>query len=102
MKQYLSLGGRITLIKACLSNLLVYYMFLFKMPKDVVERMDRIRRNFLCEGQGDQMKLHLMKWSKVIKLKWDGGLGVGSLENKNKVLLEKLWWRFGEERKALR
>lgn len=32
-RRYLSFGGRITLIKACLSNLPVYYMSLFKMPK---------------------------------------------------------------------
>lgn len=46
-KQYLSLGGRITLIKACLSNILVYYMSLFKMPKAMVKKLDHIRRNFL-------------------------------------------------------
>ena len=79
-KRYLSIGGRITLINACLSNLLVYYMSLFKMPKVVIERLDRIRRDFLWDGQGDKKKLHLMKWSEVIKPKSSGGLG--SLEKK--------------------
>ena len=41
-KHHLSLGDRITLIRACLSNLLIYFMSLFKMPKEVVNRLDRI------------------------------------------------------------
>lgn len=41
-KQYLSLGKRITLIRACLSNLLVYYMSLFKVQKAVEERSNYI------------------------------------------------------------
>lgn len=49
------------LIKACLSNLPIYYMSLFKMPKAVMERLDRVHRNFLWEGQGDKKKLHLVE-----------------------------------------
>lgn len=90
-KQYVSLGGRITRIKACLSNLLVYYMSSLKMPKVVADKMDRIRRKFLWEGQGDKKMLHLMKWSEVIKPKRSGGLGLRNFENKNEALLAK-WW----------
>lgn len=46
-RNILSLGDRITLIKATLSNLLVYYMSLFKMSVAVRKRLYRIRRNFL-------------------------------------------------------
>lgn len=42
-----SLGGRITLIKAMLSNLLAFYMSLLLMPVAVKEKLDRIRRDFL-------------------------------------------------------
>ena len=65
-----------------MSNLPIYYMSLFKMPKVVIERLDRIRRDFLWEGHGEKKKLHLMKWSEVIKPKSKGGLGLGSLEIK--------------------
>ena len=54
-------------------------MSLFKMPKAVVERLDRIRRNFLWEGKSNKKKLHLMKWSEVIKPKSCGGLGLANL-----------------------
>ena len=95
-KYYLSLGGRITLIIACLSNLPVYYMSLFEMPKTVVGRLYRIRMNFLWEGQGDKKKLHLLRRNEVIKPRWCVGLGLGDLEKKNGALLAKWWWRYGE------
>lgn len=53
-KHYLSVRERITLIKACMANISVYNMSLFKMPKVVRPRLDRIRRNFLSEGQSDK------------------------------------------------
>ena len=59
-KQYLSMDGRIILIKACLSNLPIYYMSLFKMPKTMMERLDRIHKNFLWEEQVGKKKLHLV------------------------------------------
>lgn len=57
-------GGRTTLIKAYMSNLPVYYMLLFRMKNVMSERLDRIRRNLLWEGQSDKKKLHLMKWGR--------------------------------------
>lgn len=75
-------------------------MFMFKMPKVVIERVVCIRRNFLWEGLGDKKKLHLMRWSELIKPKWRGGLSLGNLERKG-ALLAKWWRRFGEEREAL-
>lgn len=98
--QYLSLGERITLIKASLSNLPIHYMSLFKMPKVGSARMDSTRRNFLWEGRSDSKKLYLMKWSEMMKPKRCGGLGSGNLDSKNWALLAKLWWRFGEEKEA--
>ena len=71
------------------------------MPKAVIERLDRIRRDFLWDGQADKKKLHLMKWIEVIKPKSNGRLIIGSLENKNLALLAKWWWRFGAKNEAL-
>lgn len=41
-RNYLSLGGKIALIKATLSKLPIYYMSLFKMPATVRERLDHL------------------------------------------------------------
>ena len=50
----LSFGGRVTLIKSVLVNLPVYYMSLFRMPKEVMADLEKIQRQFLwgdCEGK---------------------------------------------------
>lgn len=41
-----------------------------------------------------------MKWKEVVKAKTSGGLGLGCSSLKNKALLAKWWWRFGEETKG--
>ena len=78
-RKYLSFGGRITLIKSSLSNIPVYYLSLYNMPKKVCETLDRLRRDFLWEGNYDKRKIRLMKWREVIKPKRYGGLGLGDL-----------------------
>lgn len=63
-RSYISLGERITLIKASLSNLLVYYMSLFTMPYKVVMTIEKLQSDFLWEG-GRQKKDHLVKWMQL-------------------------------------
>lgn len=74
-RNYLSLGERITLIKASLSNLPVYYTSQLSMPMTVRERLGCIRNDFLWAGQ-DKKKIHLLKLSSVILPKAMGGLEI--------------------------
>ena len=48
--QYISKGGRITLICSTLSSLPIYYLSLFRMPQKVCVRLERIQRQFLWGG----------------------------------------------------
>lgn len=48
-RQHLSLGCTLTLIKSTLANLPVYYISLFKMPIAMINKLDRIRRNFFWD-----------------------------------------------------
>lgn len=43
---YLSLGGRITLIKSMLASMPTYFLSCFKCPSAVVKRLERIRETF--------------------------------------------------------
>lgn len=43
---YLSFGGRITLIKETLSNLPTYYLSFFKIPKGFAADIERLQTNF--------------------------------------------------------
>ncbi|XP_038704713.1 uncharacterized protein LOC120000656 [Tripterygium wilfordii] len=90
----LSIGGRLTLVKAALSNLPIYYMSLFKMPVSVARKLESLQRNFLWGDSDVKKKLHRVNWKQVIQPKNAGGLGIGDITLKNKALLFKWAWRF--------
>lgn len=61
-----------------LSNLPIYYLSLFKIPKGVVEEIESLQNHFLWRGQ-DVYKPHLIKWQIVSKDKESGAwIWVGS------------------------
>jgi hypothetical protein len=59
-RMYLSNGGRLTLIKSTLSNIPTYYLSLFQIPGRVMKRIEKILRDFLWGGIGDEFKFHLV------------------------------------------
>ncbi|GMQ09292.1 hypothetical protein CsSME_00052717 [Camellia sinensis var. sinensis] len=97
-RRFLSLAGRLTLIKAVLSSLPVYYLSLFKMPEGVAKELDKIQAAFLWGGSVIKSKIYMVKWSEVTGSVIKGGLGIKSLRDVNACLLLKWWWRFdGDE-----
>ena len=45
-RQYISKGGRITLIRSTLFNLLIYFMSILQLPRAVRMRLEQIQRDF--------------------------------------------------------
>jgi hypothetical protein len=86
---YLSKGGRVTLIKSTLSNLPTYFLSLFPIPASVANRIEKLYRDFLWGGLGDEFKYHLASWSKVCSPITEGGLGIQNLKIFNNALLRK-------------
>jgi len=76
---YLSKGGRVTLIKSTLANMPTYDMSLFPILASVAICIEKIHRDFLWDGLGDQFKHHLVSWSKVCSPISKGGLGIRNL-----------------------
>ena len=91
--KFLSFGGRLTLIKACLNSLPIYYLSLFRMPKSVGKTVNSLFQNFFWGGTIDKKKICNVKWDLIQLPKTLGGLGVGCLLEKNKALLFKWLWR---------
>ena len=100
-RQYISKGGRITLIRSTLSSLPVYFLSLFRMPKIVCSRLEKIQRDFLWGGGNLERKPHLVNWKTVCHEKSCWGLGVRSLSKMNIALFCKWCWRFANERDSL-
>ncbi|XP_055814707.1 uncharacterized protein LOC129884435 [Solanum dulcamara] len=64
--QYLSLGGRLTLMNSLLDALPTYMMSLFPIPPGIINRLDSITRKFLWQGNKDRKGYNLIKWKAVI------------------------------------
>ena len=97
----LSKGGGVTIIKSTLSNLPTYFLSLFPIPASVANRIEKLQRNFLWGGFGDEPKIHLVKWATVCAPISSGGLGIRKIRLFNIALLGKWLWRFGIEKDAL-
>ena len=78
-RQYISKGGRLTLIRSTLSNMPIYYMSILRMPRSVRLRLKQIQRDFLWGGGALERKIYLVKWRVVCLDKSKGGLGVKCL-----------------------
>ncbi|RVW77015.1 putative ribonuclease H protein [Vitis vinifera] len=100
-RHFLSKGGRITLIKSTLASIPLYQMSLFRMPKSVARRLEKLQRNFLWGGANGGNKAHLIKWEVVCTDKKKGGLGLRKLIWLNKALLGKWIWRFARAKEEL-
>ena len=70
--QYISKGGRLTLIRSALSSLPIYYLSFFRMPQKVCARLERIQRQFLLGGSDLEKKSSLVSWATVCTVKRKG------------------------------
>ena len=100
-RQYISKGGRLTLIRSTLSNMPIYLLPLFRMPKSVKSRLEKIQRDFMWEGGSTVRKIHLVNWNSVSWGKDKGGLGIRKLDLLNRALLGKWAWRFVVEDESM-
>ena len=49
-KIYIMGGGRVTLIQAALTSIPIYFLYFFRIPKTMVEKIKKIQRRFLWVG----------------------------------------------------
>ncbi|GJT68519.1 putative RNA-directed DNA polymerase [Tanacetum coccineum] len=97
----LSIGGRMTLTKAVLGSLPLFYFSIFRAPSKVLQNLEKIRSRIFWGFKEGSKGISWVKWSKVCSNKSVGGLGVGSLKSMNLGLLGKWRWRFLNEQEAL-
>ena len=99
-RQYISKGGVITLIRNTLVSMPLFLMSLFRIPRAVSKRLEKIQREFLCGGATLERRLHTVRWETVCTNRDNGGLRVRRPSNLNRALLGKWIWRFAIESEA--
>jgi hypothetical protein len=71
----LSLGGRLTLVKAVLGSLPIYFLSVFKAPVKVISQLEQIRRQFLWGFNNSSSKVSWVSWKQIMASKDVGGWG---------------------------
>ncbi|RVX00739.1 putative ribonuclease H protein [Vitis vinifera] len=61
-RQFISKGGRITLIRSTLASMPIYLMSLMCIPRVVRLRLEKIQRDFLWGGGALEKRPHLVNW----------------------------------------
>ena len=93
----LSIGGRVTLINSVISAIPLYWLGIYRMPKLVRMRIDKLRKRFLWQGGSSVKKKYaLVSWKVVCKSKDQGGLGLLDPDLMNIALRAKWWIRFND------
>ena len=73
-RQYISKGGRITLIKSTLASMPLYQLSMFRVPKIVARRLEKLQRDFLWGRGNMERKAHLVNWEWCVRVRRRGGL----------------------------
>ncbi|WOH14105.1 hypothetical protein DCAR_0933621 [Daucus carota subsp. sativus] len=98
----LNQAGRLVLIKSVMENLPTHWLSLHRLPKSVLEQLEKIRRDFFWKdsdsSSGGNRRLHLTAWQNICKPKAQGGLGLVPLMIKNLSLLGKWSFRWYNDR----
>lgn len=76
-------------------------MSLFPTPMGVIQRLDKIRRKFMWQGNAEKKVYRLIKWKEVILDKAQGRLGIRNLKNQSRTLNLKWSCRYLQDPQSL-
>ena len=91
--KFISIGGRLVLIKSVLSSILVYWFTLAQLPVGVIEALRKLLVNYLWGDSDSHRKIHLVAWHKIFLPKKYGGWGIKHPFWFNVALCIKSGWR---------
>nr|GEZ24865.1 RNA-directed DNA polymerase, eukaryota, reverse transcriptase zinc-binding domain protein [Tanacetum cinerariifolium] len=97
----LSIGGRLTLLKAMLGLTLLYYMSMFRVPLQVLKKLESVRCHFFNGVDPNVQKMLFVKWNNVLASKEKGSLCVPSFYGLDRALIFKRIWRFRSQTNSI-
>ena len=88
---WLSYSGTLEMVNSTITPITTYAMCTIKLPKGVIDNIDRARKQCLWRGNDTEKKGgNLVAWPTVMKTKEKGGLGMINLRLQNDALLKQL------------
>ena len=99
--RFLSLVGRVCLIKSVLSSIPFFYISMYKLPSIVLKEIEKIQRRFLWGWGSEGRKIAWVSWKKACKPREADGLGILNLRLFNVALLGKWIWCLETEKGGL-
>ncbi len=93
----LSQAGRAVLINANISSKSYYLMQSFLLPKGILEKLDKINKDFFWNKIQNDRYHPLISWDDICENKERGGLGIKNSFDMNCALQERLLWRIISE-----
>ena len=91
--RFLSMAGRICLLKSVFTTIPLFYLSIFKAPVAVCNKISSIQRKFLWAWGKQSKSIPWVSWDNVCKPLEEGGLGVKEMKTFNVALLAKWRWR---------
>jgi hypothetical protein len=78
------------MLNAAITPITTYAMCTIRLPREVIDNIERIRKQCLWRGNSEKKKGgNLVAWDTVLRPKAKGGLGVFNLKLQNDALLIK-------------
>ena len=99
--KFLTFARRIILVNSVMNAIPNYIMQGMALLAHLCDKLDRINRDFLWGSTIEKRRMHLVGWSKIVKSKEEGCLGIQVARANNIVLLAKLNWRLYHEKDSL-
>jgi len=93
--RFLSMAGRICLVKSVITVVPLYYLSLFKAPESVCKRIISIQRRFLWGWGKDNKPISWISWKNLCKPREEGGLGIRDIRKFNVA------WKLGKGDKVI-
>jgi len=93
-RNFLSMAGRVELVKSVLVSMSIYWTSAFLLPRKVLKEVESIMIHFIWGGP---TKWVAVAWKDICKPKKEGGLGLRRLKDWNDAGMVRLLWLIIED-----